>query len=304
MDEKNAARFRQATGFLHPRLNEELCRLESNIQSGIHEIRLRAQGLLQLVNAEGMWFLRGGYLVKNPSNALKVTAKELSESFSRLCAYSVHTHQSSIAKGFVCAAGGHRAGLCGTAVEERGKVTGLRELSSINLRVAGEHIGAGDELLGLFSASAPSVSLLIGGRPASGKTTILRDLARSLSLRGMRVCVLDERGEIAASYRGIPQNDVGLSDVLTGYPKGAGLQIALRSMNPQLIICDEVGTLAEADAIEEGLNAGVCFIAAAHAGSREDFARRPQLRRLLKSGAFTHTALLSSNRQIAVFSEE
>jgi len=281
MDGKNAERFRQAAGFLHPRLAAALLRLDAETQGAVREIRLRAERPLQAVTG------------KRTFNLLTASAAELQDSFSRLCAYSVHSHQAGIAQGFVSVRGGHRAGLCGTAVIEDGRVTGLRELSSINLRVAGEYPGCADNLRARFFAEGLR-SLLIAGPPASGKTTLLRDLARQLSSQGHRIAVLDERGEIAAAYRGVPQNDVGNADVLTGYPKGEGLQIALRCLNPQAVLCDEIGSLEELSAIEDGLNSGVRFIATAHAASREDFSRRPQLRRLISGGAFEHAVLLGS----------
>ncbi|MDR3344761.1 MAG: Flp pilus assembly complex ATPase component TadA [Oscillospiraceae bacterium] len=294
MDDKNAARFRQAAGFLHPRLAEELRRLEIGTQCAVREIRLRAERPAQVVTGGGAFFVTAGRPNRKPAaGALTASSAELQDSFSRLCAYSVHSHQMSIAQGFVAAQGGHRAGLCGTAVIENGRITGLRELSSINLRVAGEHPGAASGIIGRFFVQG-LCSLLIAGPPASGKTTLLRDLARQLSGRGDRVCVLDERGEIAAAYRGIPQNDVGSADVLTGCPKGEGLQIALRCMNPQLVLCDEIGALEELRAVEEGLNAGVNFIATAHAAGRDDFRRRPQLRRFISGGAFDYAVLLGN----------
>jgi stage III sporulation protein AA len=293
MDEKNAERFRQAAGFLHPRLAASLCLIDSETQSAVREIRLRSERPAQAVTGAGTFFISDARLTPRPAaNALTASAAELNESLSRLCAYSVHSHQASIAQGFVCAQGGHRAGLCGTAVIENGRVTGLRELSSISLRVAGEHPGAADSIISRFFANG-LCSLLIAGPPASGKTTLLRDLARQLSSRGYRVCVLDERGEIAAAFRGIPQNDVGSADVLTGYPKGEGLQIALRCLNPQAVLCDEIGSAREQSAIEEGLNAGVRFVATAHAARREDFRLRPQLRGFLDCGAFDKALLLN-----------
>ncbi|MDR0884142.1 MAG: Flp pilus assembly complex ATPase component TadA [Oscillospiraceae bacterium] len=283
MDDKNAGKFAQAVDFLHPRIAEALLRLDAAQQRDAREIRLRAGRPVQVVSAQGACPVAHG--------ALMVTQKELQDSFARLCAYSVHSHTEGIARGFVTTQGGHRAGLCGTAVVEGGLVVGLRELSSINLRIAGEYPGCARGLFQRFFAQG-LCSLLIAGAPGSGKTTLLRDLARWLSADGTRVVVLDERGEIAAAYRGVPQNDIGAADVLTGYPKGAGLQIALRSLNPQVILCDEIGDGAEVAALQEGLHAGVHCIATAHAADAEDLRRRPQLRTLQSSGAFDHTVLL------------
>lgn len=145
---------------------------------------------------------------------------------------------------------------------ESGTVKSFRDISSVNLRIAHEIPGAADEIYpSLFSQGI--VSAIIAGPPLSGKTTLLRDLARRLSGvsggRYYRVAIVDERGEIAASSGGCPQCDVGFSDVLTGYPKDVGILTALRTLSPQIIICDEIGNLSETKRILEGMNSGVNF---------------------------------------------
>ena len=187
-------------------------------------------------------------------------------------------------------AGGHRVGVCGTAVYEENRVSGIRDISSLNIRIAREVYGAADELLRELDKEISG--LLIAGPPSSGKTTILRDLARQLSIKGKKVVVIDERGELGGAFQGICQNDLGLSDVLTGFPKGEGILQAVRCLSPELIICDEAGSRQEAAAIEEGLNAGVGLITTLHAGSLEEIYRRSQGMQLLQSGAFYRIVLL------------
>lgn len=127
---------------------------------------------------------------------------------------------------------------------------------------------------------------------------LLRDLARQLSAGGgcgsLRVAVVDEREEIAAVYEGVAQNDLGYNcDVLSGYPKGEAILSALRSLSPEVIICDEAGGMEEVQAIEAGVNAGVKFIASIHASTKEDLLHRPQARRLLETGAFDRVVMLA-----------
>lgn len=142
--------------------------------------------------------------------------------------------------------------------------------------------------------------LLIGGPPSSGKTTILRDLARQLSsgVRGniRKVAVVDERGEIAGTYMGVPENDLGCCcDVLDGYPKAEGILLAVRTLSPDVVICDEIGSESEVDAVEQGLNTGVTMIASIHAGDAKELIRRKQAQKLLRTGAFETIAMLQKS---------
>ena len=178
---------------------------------------------------------------------------------------------------------------------ENGTVRAFRDISSVNLRIAHEVRGAADEIYTrLFNNGA--VSAIIAGPPLSGKTTLLRDLARRLSGPSdgnfFRVAVVDERGEIAASSGGCPQCDVGFSDVLTGYPTDAGILTALRTLSPQMIICDEIGSLSEAKRISEGMSSGVNFLVSVHVGKNEDLRRRPAVSELISSGVFSKLVML------------
>jgi len=298
MEQKNPDKFDRAAAFLTPRIAELLHALPEEEKCRVREIRLRAGRPVTLTGAaETLFLFQSGRLSGiYASSAVRATAAELQDSFSRLCAYSVHSHRESIRSGFITVEGGHRAGICGTAVCEGGKLSGLRDIASINLRIAGEYPGVADELYRRLYAEG-LCSLLIAGPPGSGKTTLLRDLARQLSGaergRFYRCAVVDERGEIASVYRYEPQNDVGLNcDVLNAYPKGEAILSALRSLSPEIIICDELGGLDEIKAMEEGLHTGVHFAVSAHAAAAEDFARRPQLCTLLAAQAFDYVALL------------
>lgn len=199
------------------------------------------------------------------------TAEEIAEHFAEICRWSVHSFQDDIARGFVTLDGGHRVGICGTAVKENGKITFIKDISGLNIRIAHQVTGCSDEIYGRFFADEPC-SLLIAGRPLSGKTTILRDLARRLGER-YRVTVIDSRSEISASVRGTPMLDIGLNtDVLCGCGKSEGIMLALRSMSPQVMICDEIAH--DEDAVEQALFCGVKIIAAAHAGSLKELDSR------------------------------
>lgn len=199
------------------------------------------------------------------------TAEETADFFARVCRYSVHSYQEEIARGFVTLDGGHRVGICGTAVTENGKIVFLKDVSGLNIRIAHQVLGCADEIFERFFADE-LYSLLIAGKPLSGKTTVLRDLARRLG-EHHRVTVIDTRNEISASVRGVPSLDIGLNtDVLCGCGKSEGILMALRSMSPEVIICDEIAH--DEAAVEQALFCGVKVIAAAHAGSLADLDRR------------------------------
>lgn len=199
------------------------------------------------------------------------SSEEIADFFAEICRYSVHSFQDDIARGFVTLDGGHRVGICGTAVKENGRITFIKDISGLNIRIAHQVTGCADEIFGRFFSHG-HCSLLIAGRPLSGKTTILRDLARQLGER-RRVTVIDSRSEISASVRGAPLLDVGLNtDVLCGCGKSEGIMLALRSLSPEVIICDEIAH--DEEAVEQALFCGVKVVAAAHAGSLAELDRR------------------------------
>ena len=299
MKEKGTAPYDQAIAILCPRIREILDRIPTQIKAQIQEIRLRGCQPVLLIGLNGTCFIsetgRVSYILS--SAAVRISHEEVTECFHAICGYSVHSFQESICNGYITLPGGHRAGICGTAVCENGKTKAVHDIASINLRVARQVIGAADALIEkLFRKEVPSV--LLAGGPGSGKTTLLRDLARQLSTGGgggsLRVAVVDEREEIAAVYEGVAQNDLGYNcDVLSGYPKSEAILSALRSLSPEVIICDEAGGMEEIQAIEAGVNAGVKFIASIHASTKEELLHRPQARRLLETGAFDRVVMLA-----------
>lgn len=256
--------------------------------SELAEIRLRAGRPCVCVNISGEM---------KPCSE-KISAEEIAECFEEICRYSVYSFEAEIAEGFITLDGGHRVGICGTAVTKNGKIASIKDISGLNIRVAHRVLGCADELYGrVFSNGLHS--LLLGGKPLSGKTTMLRDLARILGERH-RVVLIDSRGELSASVRGTPSFDIGLNtDALCGVEKSEGIMLALRTLNPEIIICDEIGN--DEEAIEQAMFCGVKLVASAHADSIAQLKKRPATRSILPF--FERVAVLGKRGQIIELAE-
>lgn len=229
--------------------------------SEIAEIRIRAGRAAVTVDIRG----------ESSACSEPFSTAEIADIFAEICRFSVYSFQSEIAQGFVTLDGGNRVGICGTAVYKNGKIDFIKDISGLNIRIAHEKIGCSDELYRRFFSGEPK-SLLLGGAPLSGKTTMLRDLARRLSER-LRVTVIDSRNEISGSVRGLPSFDVGQNtDVLCGAEKSDGIMLALRTMSPEVIICDEISD--DEEALGACALCGVKVIAAAHCGSLAELKKR------------------------------
>lgn len=314
MDEKESrTSFDRAAESLG-KTGETLKKLPLSIKSQAQEIRLRlGRPVAVSVSGADLFVTDDGFPAYTQRGGLLTVGRaEMDEAFRLICSSSVYSHQQEIRNGFVTIRGGHRAGICGTAVLEDGTIRNIRDISSVNLRIAKQIRGAADETAAALFCPRQSypddkpegdmrriTGALIAGPPGCGKTTILRDLARQLSegrYGRCHVAVVDERGEIAAAFLGMPQNDLGpCCDILDGYPKGEGILQAIRCMSPDVVICDEVGSLEEAEAILSGLNAGVAVIASAHASCLRELYARPPLRTLLLSGAFQKAVMLAGH---------
>lgn len=277
-----------------------------NIQQKVIEISLRrAQPIVISTFAsskyESAQFLcRSGEVNSVPRGELYVlSSSEMDKCIGALTEYSVHSYIDKINMGFITIDGGHRVGIVGTPAVCEGNILNVSDISSLNIRIARQVIGVSEELSKkLFSDGLCSV--LIIGPPASGKTTVLRDITRFLAGGGVggfvKLSVVDERGEIAGMRCGIPQNNIGITaDVLNGYPKGIAITTAIRSMSPKGIIIDEIGNEADSASIEHGMNAGVKVIATVHASSFDELRRKEHILRLIKMQAFEKFVLLNGS---------
>ena len=167
-----------------------------------------------------------------------VTAMECKEILSQISQHSLYAFEEEIRRGYMTLPCGHRIGVAGRAVMEQGQVRTLRQITCLNIRISHEKRGCADWLMPYLLHGKQLYSALLVSPPGGGKTTLLRDIVRNVSAR-FNVSLIDERSEIAGCYQGIPQRDVGPNcDVLDGCTKAVGMEMALRSLGPDVIAVD------------------------------------------------------------------
>lgn len=226
----------------------------------------------------------------------QMTSQKMQEILERMCENSIYSYQEQICQGYVILPNGDRVGITGNAVETKGEITHLSYISSMNIRIAREKKGWSKEILPYVVKAWENQirNTLIVSPPGRGKTTLLRDLIRMLSngvddlgWKGANISVVDERGEIAAMDHGIPKKDVGIrTDILDHVKKSVGMKLLIRSMGPQVIAADEIGSKEDVEAILYAVNSGVKGIFTAHGDSIEELKKNPELRKLLDQGVF------------------
>lgn len=282
------------------RVREILKKVPVSVFETLTEFRVRSGKFLVIILKDRTVFLHsdGSLLSKPDRECVCLDRGEVRAVFERLCDYSVYSQTENLINGFVTMDCGNRVGIASSAVLKDGQICAVKDISSLNFRISRQVIGCSENILNsVFYKGVKSV--IIAGPPGSGKTTILRDLCRNLSNgylnKYYKVCVVDERKEIASVKNGIPTNDVGINtDVLDLYPKGKGIEVALRVLSPDIIVCDEIGSSEEMSQIISGINSGVKFILTVHASTREELLRKSQILRLIRTGEFEKCVLLGT----------
>lgn len=290
--------------WMPPELAAVLQRLPARVASQLEEVRLRAGRPLHIRGCGQDWFVTGeGLPTHRAGDAMTVDPALVDRTWQVVCEASVYSREQEAAHGFVTLPGGHRVGVSGRVLVDGGRVLRFQPVAGLNFRIARELPGCADPVIPHLwdrSAGLPYNTLLLSP-PGAGKTTLLRDLVRQLSvgvpslgLPGLRVSLVDERGEVAACHHGVPRRDVGpRTDVLDGCPKAVGTRMAIRSLSPQVVAFDELGGQDDAQAVMEAAHAGVRVIATAHASDPADLAGRPSLKELPLHRLFQRVVVLS-----------
>ncbi len=226
---------------------------------------------------------------------VNIDKETINKIFECICGNSIYAFTDEISNGFVTIFGGHRVGISGKPLYKDGKIYNIKDVSSLNFRMARQVIGAGDKIINLIKKNGLFENTLIISPPGVGKTTVLRDIVRQISNSGYEVSLIDERTEIAACFNGIPQNDVGKrTDVMDGVNKNDGIRMMVRSMRPDFVATDEIGTDDDAEAIMYAINSGVKVIATAHGKNIQDLNRSEGLKKLIEHGLFKKIIVMSN----------
>ncbi len=270
--------------------SERILRLLSEyLKSGrLQEIRIRTEKPLIIINETGEHVLN-----------YTVSREDVKYILQRISNYSLYACEEDIRQGFITIKGGHRVGLAGECVMENGKIKTIKNIASLNIRICKEIKGCSKEIMKSIYSDKKIYNTMIISPPKCGKTTILRDIARVLSEKGKKVSIIDERSEVAACYQGIPQMDVGIrTDVLDNCLKSEGMIMAIRSLSPEVIICDEIGTDKDIEALYMAYNSGVNIIVTIHGESIEDLFNRKVFSEVINNNILRRVVILGTSKGV------
>ena len=270
--------------------------LENEINNNfiIEEIRIRNSKpiILKLNNSEKII----NYIVQT---------EDVLNILQSICENSIYSYQNQICEGFITIKGGHRIGITGSAVIENNQVKNLNYISNLNFRIARQIIGCSNNIIKeIINQEGNTIyNTLIVSPPGAGKTTLLRDIIRNLSngteeITGKNIGVVDERGEITAMYKGIPQNDLGIrTDIIENIKKSIGMKMLIRSMAPEIIVADEIGSKEDVQEINYAVCSGIKGIFTAHGNSLEDLKLNPDIAELIEKNIFERLLFLDKNNK-------
>lgn len=288
-------KFDEVISFFTENIRNILECISDTVKENTYEIRLRSGKPIILFGNNGSCFVKNDSTVSEIDSKYSVilNPEDLKKIISKICGYSVYTHQNEISQGFVTFGNGHRAGFCGTAVRCEDGITALRDINSLNIRIARIIENTADELIDILTESDGFNGIIIAGAPCTGKTTLLRSFAAKISscydYGYMKTVIVDERSEMSfcSGYN---------CDILKGYSKTEGITHAIRVLSPEIIVCDEVVSTEEAEKIIKGCYSGVKFIISVHIGTPYELFYRPVSKILTESGFFDYAVFLKDSK--------
>ncbi len=263
--------------------NDTLKKISEEKFSDIKEIRITVNRPIRITINRKSFFIDNNF----------ISLTDIENIFFTLCDYSVHAYKNEICEGFITCEGGIRVGICGTAVYSDDKIYTVKDISALNIRIPHEIKGISKPIGNFLGAGG----ILIIGPPCSGKTTVLRDIAQSASEKFF-VTIVDERMEIAGVFNGYPAFNIGNATVLNGFLKSDGIKSAVRSMSPDIIICDEFGDEKDIKSALFAMKSGAQIVASMHALDKNDFISKPIVKELLKAEIFSTFVFIDKNHTI------
>ncbi|NMA90303.1 MAG: stage III sporulation protein AA [Amphibacillus sp.] len=269
-------------------------------RDNMEEIRVRLNRPLELV-------LKSGYatldeLIPDESDGQYI--------LNQLSGYSRYKFEEELKQGYITVAGGYRVGIVGRTVLEKGSIKQIQSISSFNIRMASEKIGIAQPIINSLVKQSSYYNTLIVGPPQSGKTTLIRDISRLIGtgwghMEAKKVGIVDERSEIAGSRNGIPFYQVGKrTDILDNCPKSEGMMLMIRSMSPDIIIVDEIGSVRDIEAIQEVIRSGVGLVCTLHSDSYQSIKQSKHLKPIIDNQFFQRYLVLSRNKKITILDHE
>lgn len=278
-----------------------------NGATDIEEIRLRINRpiLLRLGQVE-VTIDNKGLLTTDLNTGYIINGFDLEKAVQAVSQSSLYAWEDEFRNGYITIPGGHRVGITGRTVLDKGRVKTIKDISGLNYRIGREILGCADGLLPYLIKGGKVLHTLIISPPQCGKTTLLRDVVRQLSegvkrlkIPGMNISLVDERSELAGMFQGQPQFSVGMrTDVLDGCPKAEGMMMMIRSMSPSVIATDEIGRVEDVEALYQALQAGVTVITTVHGGDYKEIEARPVLKELLDLKFFDRLVFLSRKKGV------
>lgn len=283
--------FDEAALLLPDAIAKLLLQLPVQTKNQITELRVRRDKPLVLMLGSFACFLTDSGKLMNhyAPSCVSVKNDDFDSVFSRVCAFSVHTHMSTLIDGYVTLENGNRIGVAASAVIKNGEITAIKDVTSLNIRIAKNITDCSRGVLNaLYINAFPSI--IVAAPPGGGKTTFLRDFTRLLSGgfggKYKKISVVDERSEIAAFDLGVN------TDIISGFSKKKGMEIAIRTLSPDMIVCDEIADDEEVDMIKSGFSSGVAFAVSVHVRNAQDLAQKSIMKKLLLTGEFDYAVLL------------